>query len=88
MPPLYVIVGPDWLLKYTPISWKEDSAVNPLLLDVFNKIAQGLGLCLDAEEHEHGSDLMLRQEREGHKFSDVHCFIATIGCLETKFLYL
>ena len=86
MPPLYIFVGPDWLLEYTPISWEEDCTVYPLFLNVFNQIAEGLGLCLDAEAHEHGSDLVVRQEREGHKFSDVpvHCVIATIGCLETN----
>ena len=36
--------------------------------------------------HEHGSDLVVRREREGQKFSDVpaHCVIATTGSLETK----
>ena len=83
MPTLYVVVCTDWLLEYSPVFWGEDGAINPLLLDVLDQVAEGLGLRLDAEAHEHGSDFMLGQEREGHKFSDVsvHCFIFTVGCL-------
>ena len=80
MPPLYINVGPDWLLEYTPISWEEDSTVNPLFLDVFNQIAEGLGLCLDAEAHEHGSDLVVRQEREfGCTGTLRHCHYRLFG---------
>ena len=49
VPPLYIVVDPDGLLEDTPIFWGEDCAVNPLLLDVVSKIAEGLGLCLNAE---------------------------------------
>ena len=66
MPPLFIVVGPDGLLEDTPIFWGEDGAFNPLLLDVVSKIAEGLGLCLNAEGHEHRSDLVVRQELEGH----------------------
>ena len=68
MPPLYIVVGPDGLLEDTPIFWGEDGALNPLLLDVVSKIAEGLGLCLNAEGHEHRSDLVVRQEREAMSF--------------------
>ena len=90
MPPFYVVVGTDWLLEYAPVFWGKDGAVYPLLLDVLNQVAEGLGLCLDAEAHEHGSDFMVGQEREGHKFPDVsvHCVIVTVGCLLTKLLCL
>ena len=64
VPPLYVVVGPDGLLEDTSIFWCEDGALNPLLMDVVSKIAEGLGLCRDAEGHEHRSDLVVRQERE------------------------
>ena len=88
MPPLYIVVGADWQRKYTPVSWLKDGTVYPLLLDVSSQVAEGLGLCLDTKAHEHLVDLVVRQEREGHKFSDVpvHCVITTIGCLETKLL--
>lgn len=66
MPPLYIVVGPDRLLEDTPIFWGEDGALNPLLLDVVSKIAEGLGLCQNTEAHEHRSDLVVREEREGH----------------------
>ena len=66
MPPLYIVVGPDRLLEDTPIFWGEDGALNPLLLDVVSKITEGLGLCQNAEAHEHRSDLVVREEREGH----------------------
>ena len=66
MPPLYIVVGPDRLLEDTPIFLGEDGALNPLLLDVVSKIAEGLGLCQNAEAHEHRSDLVVREEREGH----------------------
>ena len=90
MPTLYVVVGADWQLEYTPVSWVKDGAVYPLLLDVSSQVVEGLGLCLDTKAHEHLSDLVVRQEREGHKFLDVpvHCLIATICCLETKLLHL
>ena len=69
--PDYIVVGLDCgLLEDTPIFWGEDGALNPLLLDVVSKIAEGLGLCLNAEAHEHRSDLVVREEREGHEFSD------------------
>ena len=90
MPSFYVVIGTDRLLENTPVFWGEDGAVDPLVLDVCNQVAEGLGLCLDAEAHEHGFDFVVRQEREGHKFFDVsvHCIIVTVGCLETKLLYL
>ena len=48
------------------------------------------GLCLNAEAHEHRSDLVVREEREGHEFPDepVRCFIATVYSLEAKLLHL
>ena len=64
--PLSCVVGSNGLLEDTPIFWGEDGALNPLLLDVVSKIAEGLGLCLNAEAHEHRSDLVVREEREGH----------------------
>ena len=90
MPPLSCIGGTDRLLEYAPVFWGEDGAVYPLPLDIFNHVAEGLGFCLDAEAHKHRSDFVMRQEREGHKYSDVpvHCVVATVGCLETKLLYL
>ena len=90
VPPLYIVVCPDRLLEDTPIFWGEDGALNPLLLDVVSKIAEGLGLCLNAEAHEHRSDLVVREEREGHEFSDepVRCFIVTVCSLEAKLLHL
>ena len=68
----------------------EHGALNPLLLDVVSKIAEGLGLCLNAEGNEHRSDLVVRQEREGHEFLDepVRCVVATVCSLETKLLHL
>ena len=88
--PLYIVVGPGGLLEETPIFWVEDGALNPLFLDVVSKIAEGLGLCLNAEGHEHRSDLVVRQEREGHEFLDepVRCVVATVCSLETKLLHL
>jgi len=68
VPPFYVVVGADWQLEYTPVSWVKGGAVYPLLLDVSSQVAEGLGLCLDTKAHEHLSDLVVRQEREGHKF--------------------
>ena len=45
--PDYIVVGLDCgLLEDTPIFWGEDGALNPLLLDVVGKIAEGL--CLNA----------------------------------------
>ena len=90
MPPFYVVIGTDRLLKYSPVYWGEDGAVYPLLLDVGNQVAEGLGLCLGAEAQEHWSDFLVGQEREGHKFSDVsvHGVVVTVGRLETKLLYL
>ena len=81
MPPLvYIIVGLDWLLEYTPISWEEDGTVYPLLLDVFSQVAEGLGLCMDAEVHKHGSDLVVRQERVGHTCGTLrHCHYRLFG---------
>ena len=74
------------MLEDTPIFWGENGALNPLLLDVVSKIAEGLGLCLNAEGHEHRSDLVVRQEREGHEFPDepVRCVVVTVCSLETK----
>ena len=74
MPPFYVVVGTDWKLEYTPVSWVKGGAVYPLLLDVSSQFEEGLGLCLDTKAHEHLSDLVVRQEREGRKFSDVPVF--------------
>ena len=90
VPPLYIVVGPDRLLEDTPIFLGEDGALNPLLLDVVSKIAEGLGLCQNAEAHEHRSDLVVREELEGHKFPDekVRCFIVTVCSLEAKLLHL
>ena len=90
VPSLYIIVGPDGLLEDTPIFWGEDGALNPLLLDVVSKIAEGLGLCLNAKAHKHRSDLVVREEREGHEFSDesVCCVVVAVGSLETKVLHL
>jgi len=68
-PPLYIAVGPDELLEDTPVFWSEDGALNPLLLDVVNKIAEWLGLCLNVEGHEHRSDLVVRQELNGRAMS-------------------
>ena len=73
MPSLHIIFGPDGLLEDTPIFWAEYGALNPLLLDVVSKITEGLGLCVNAKVHKHRSDLVVREEREGHEFSDVLC---------------
>ena len=90
MPPLYIVVGPDRLLEDTPIFWGEDGALNPLLLDVVSRIAEGLGLCLNAKAYEHRSDLVVREEREGHEFPDelVRYFIVTVCSLGAKLLPL
>ena len=90
MPPLYIVVGPDRLLEDTPIFWGEDGALNPLLLDVVSKIVEGLGLCLNCEVHEHQSDLVVTEEREGHEFPDelVRCFVVTVCSLKAKLLHL
>ena len=79
-----------YLTASDSIFWGEDGALNPLLLDVVSKIAEGLGLCLNAEAHEHRSDLVVREEREGHEFPDepVRCFIVTVYSLEAKLLHL
>lgn len=86
MPPLYIIAGLDGLLEDTPVFWGVNGALNPLLLGVVSKIAEGLGLCLNTEGHKHPSDLVVRQDQQGHEFSDepVHCVIVTVCSLETK----
>ena len=90
MQPLYIVVGPDGLLEDTPILWGEDCALSPLLLDVVSKIAEGLGLSLNAEAHEPRSDLVVRQEWEGYEVSDepVRCIVVTVCSLDTKLLHL
>ena len=90
MPPLYVIDGQDGFVKDTPIFWGEDGALDPLLLDVVSETAEGLGLCLNAEAHEHKSDFVVRQERKGHEFADkpVGCVVVALCGLDTKLLHL
>ena len=90
MPPLYIIVGPDGLLEDTPVFWGVNVALNPLLLGVVSKIAEGLGLCLNTEAHKYRSDLVVRLNQEGHEFPDerVHCVIVTVCSLETKLVHL
>ena len=79
MPSLDVIVHANWLLINTPVLGCEDGALNPLALDVVDQGAEGFTMCLKAEPIEHGRDLMMWKEWQGHQLSNVSIDSLVIG---------